>query len=143
MDKKILKILSFILAIVVTVTSLPMTAFASAMPEGTDEEVNVTEREKAIIEMVDMRTATAKYFRLDDGSYYVAQYDSNVHYKDDNGDWQDISAQFETADTTIVYVHIESLSKENYFDNLKLPEYSEDTKTNIQNFKQISYFNIV
>ena len=37
-----------------------------------------------------------------------------------NGDWQDISAQFETADTTIVYVHIESLSKENYFDNLKL-----------------------
>lgn len=32
---------------------------------------------------------------------------------------------------------------EYHFDNLKLPEYSEDTKTNVQNFKQISYFNIV
>jgi hypothetical protein len=32
---------------------------------------------------------------------------------------------------------------EYHFDNLKLPEYSEDTKTNVQNFKRISYFNVV
>ena len=43
-----------------------------------------------LFELIDLRTETTKTFRLEDGSYYVAQYDTAIHYPDADGVWQDI-----------------------------------------------------
>lgn len=40
-----------------------------------------------ISEIEDKRTQTEKYFRLSDGNYMAVQYDTPVHYKDDDGKW--------------------------------------------------------
>ena len=96
MKKFSIKSLCVILSILTAIMSLPMTAFALDLSDNnTASEViesndDVLTAQKDIIEMTDMRTASVKYFRLEDGSYYAAQYDSAVHYQDENGDWQDI-----------------------------------------------------
>ncbi len=96
MKKFSIKSLCVILSILTAIMSLPMTAFALDLSDNnTASEIvessgDVLTAQKDIIEMTDMRTASVKYFRLEDGSYYAAQYDSAVHYQDENGDWQDI-----------------------------------------------------
>ena len=95
MKKFSIKSLCVILSILTAIMSLPMTAFALDLSDNTASEIvesssDVLTVQKDIIEMTDMRTASVKYFRLEDGSYYAAQYDSAVHYQDENGDWQDI-----------------------------------------------------
>ena len=95
MKKFSIKSLCVILSILTAIMSLPMTVFALDLSDNTASEIvesgdNALTAQKDIIEMTDMRTASVKYFRLEDGSYYAAQYDSAVHYQDENGDWQDI-----------------------------------------------------
>lgn len=96
MKKFSIKSLCVILSILTAIMSLPMTAFALDLSDNnTASEIvesgdNALTAQKDIIEMTDMRTASVKYFRLEDGGYYAAQYDSAVHYQDENGDWQDI-----------------------------------------------------
>ena len=95
MKKFSIKSLCVILSILTAIMSLPMTAFALDLSDNSASEIvesssDVLTAQKDIIEMTDMRTASVKYFRLEDGSYYAAQYDSAVHYQDENGDWQDI-----------------------------------------------------
>ena len=81
-----LKSLSVILAIFVTLLSLPLTAVAVSFEQTppSSEESSVTKKE--IIELKDMRDANTKYFRLEDGTYYAARYDSAVHFLDENGE---------------------------------------------------------
>jgi len=95
MKKFSIKSLCVILSILTAIMSLPMTALALDLSDNSASEIvessgNVLTAQKDIIEMTNMRTASVKYFRLEDGSYYAAQYDSAVHYQDENGDWQDI-----------------------------------------------------
>ena len=91
MKKYSIRFISGLLSVLLVIMSLPVTAFAVDFnsdilpPTISPEETN-----HDIVEIVDMRTATDKYFRLDDGSYYVAHYNSDIHYLDDNGVWQDI-----------------------------------------------------
>ena len=91
MKKFSMKFIAGLLSVILVLTSLPVAAFAidlsgDSSPLAEDEIIY----NRDIVEIVDMRTATDKYFRLDDGSYYVAHYNSDIHYLDDNGVWQDI-----------------------------------------------------
>ncbi|MBQ8387629.1 MAG: hypothetical protein IJX46_01725 [Clostridia bacterium] len=87
-----IKSLSVFLAIVITMLSLPLTAFAISIEQATppQTEGEASEIKKDIFELTDRRTADTKYFRLEDGTVYVAQYDSVIHYLDENGEWKDI-----------------------------------------------------
>ena len=91
MKKFSMKFIASLLSVLLVVMSLPVSAFAidlsSDSTPAVEDEILYNQD---VVELVDMRTATDKYFRLDDGSYYVAHYNSNVHYLDDNGVWQDI-----------------------------------------------------
>ena len=89
-----MKFIASLLSILLVIMSLPESVFAidfgaefSTSTNSVEDEIN---HNHDVVEVVDMRTATDKYFRLDDGSYYVAHYNSDVHYLDDNGVWQDI-----------------------------------------------------
>ena len=90
--KKIsIKTLSVFLAVLIAVISLPLNAMAegvSSLLDSLDDPIHISESK--IFELKEARNASTKTFRLEDGSYYLAQYDSDVHYVDDNGEWQDI-----------------------------------------------------
>ena len=90
MKKFSVKFISCLLSVLLVIMSLPISAFAVNLGNTSSPPVSQEEANHDIVEIVNMRTATDKYFRLDDGSYYVAHYNSDVHYLDDNGVWQDI-----------------------------------------------------
>mgnify|MGYP004548579345 CR=1 FL=1 len=50
-------------------------------------------------ELEDQRSAYTKSFRLNDGTVSTVEYESDVHYKDEDGEWQPIdnSLIFEDA----------------------------------------------
>lgn len=107
MKKNIFKILSVFLSVLMIVMSVPLTAFAADVTDNTSESVTLN---TDIIELTDKRTATSKTFRLDDGSYYVAEYDTEIHYLDENGLWQDIDntlaasgSEFSTSNAKIKF----------------------------------------
>lgn len=91
MKKFSIRFIASLLSVLLVVMSLPVSAFAIVLSSDSsppaEDEIN---HNRDIVEIIDMRTATDKYFRLDDGSYYVAHYNSDIHYLDDNGVWQDI-----------------------------------------------------
>ena len=84
-----MKLLSVFLAILTVMFSFPMTVFAELVRENT-EEVTEEEGNRGIIELEELRESSTKYFLLEDGSIMAAQYNGAVHYKDENGDWQNI-----------------------------------------------------
>ena len=87
MKKTMFRILSGILSFVLIVTSLPMAAYAATIPKGTDDK---KEELSEIVELEELRSASSKQFRLEDGSYYVAQYETNVHTLSEDGTWDEI-----------------------------------------------------
>ena len=89
--KKIsIKAIAIMLSVLTVLFSFPLSVFAqeTVFTEVTDEER--AETEKAIVELKEERTANTKRFRLANGSYMVAQYETDVHYMDEEGVWQDI-----------------------------------------------------
>ena len=82
-----IKCLAIFLSIVTVVLSFPLAVLAQ---DSTVSDVADEIAEENIFELIDQRTESAKYFRLDDGSYVVAQYDTAVHYLDESSTWQDI-----------------------------------------------------
>ena len=91
MKKFSMKFIAGLLSVLLVIMSLPVSAFAIDLSGDTSPPtISQEEANHDFVEIVDMRTATDKYYRLDDGSYYVAHYNSDVHYLDDNGVWQDI-----------------------------------------------------
>lgn len=44
----------------------------------------------SVFELPELRTATDKTFRLENGYFYVAHYNTGIHIKDADGNWQDI-----------------------------------------------------
>ncbi|MBQ7826731.1 MAG: DNRLRE domain-containing protein, partial [Clostridia bacterium] len=107
MKKNAFKLLSVFLSVLMIVMSVPLTAFAADVTDNAIESVEVN---TDIIELTDKRTATSKTFRLDDGSYYVAEYDTEIHYLDENGMWQDIDntlaasgSEFSTSNAKIKF----------------------------------------
>ncbi len=85
-----LKALSIMLAVVIMIMSLPLSALALGIGNSEKPLTENVEKIQKIFELTDKRTETTKTFRLEDGSYYLAQYDTSVHYLDADGIWQDI-----------------------------------------------------
>ena len=76
------KTLSIILAILMIVTTLPLSVFAihldsAEQPSLNNNSVNLI---KNVYEVEDLREESVKHFRLEDGSYIAAQYDKPIHY---------------------------------------------------------------
>ena len=103
MKKLSIKLLTVLMSLIVTVMSLPMNVFAYELQNAinssnsntddatvTSDELETEEKSKSIVELVDLRTNDSKTFRLTDGSYYLAQYSTDVHSLDGEGRWQDI-----------------------------------------------------
>ena len=91
------KFTSAFLAFLMVFYLLPVTVFADMLDT---EDANIEfvqpemtaspELENDVFEVTDKRTANTKTFHLSDGTYYVAQYVTDVHYMDENNVWQDI-----------------------------------------------------
>ncbi|MBR2635128.1 MAG: hypothetical protein IKD31_06070, partial [Clostridia bacterium] len=105
------KLISLCLAITIAVASLPMAAFALALkeekliysPDALFENIPSSEKEqkREIVELAELRSATDKYFRLEDGSIYLAHYGTDVHYLDEEGLWQDFDNRLSVSGNEI------------------------------------------
>ena len=85
-----LRFVAAILSIAIALMSLPLTVFADELGRLFENQETEVVAEKELFEVLEKRTATSKTFRLEDGSFYIAQYDSDIHYLDENGVWQEI-----------------------------------------------------
>ncbi|MBO5016357.1 MAG: hypothetical protein J6C92_11155, partial [Bacteroidaceae bacterium] len=87
--------ISLILAMVLLLQCAPLQIWAAetsatvaeVSSETTDSAASV---QQIVGEEVSLREEGVKHFRLSDGSYIAVSYGMPVHYKDSNGDWQDI-----------------------------------------------------
>ena len=87
------KSLCIILSLMMVLLSFPVSVFAI---EGTDANNTENNISRDIIELKEKRTKNAKYYRLQDGSYMIAQYNTAIHYLDNNNEWQDIDNTLST-----------------------------------------------
>ncbi len=96
MKKFFSQIVSLILVFAFLLQCSPLPVFASSNVDNTDSVTAIEESEyvtvpaKVIGETEDLRNESEKHFRLSDGTSLLISYGSPVHYKDENGDWQDI-----------------------------------------------------
>ena len=86
------KLVSAVLSLCLLAVSLPLYTFAVAGDYGENtEEPNGTICSNAeIIEVKENRTLSEKTFRLEDGAFYIAHYDTEIHEEDENGNLIDI-----------------------------------------------------
>jgi len=82
-------VLSSLLFIGMFILSLPVLVHADESGEGNSEEKK--NHPKMVKELREKRTAKAKSFLMDDGSYQSIISLQNQHYRDNNGQWQDIN----------------------------------------------------
>ena len=92
------KLLAVFLSVLMVLMSFPLSVLAQGV---SDEFVKATDSEIGIIEIEDARTADTKRFRLEDGTYMVAQYDTAVHYLDETNTWQDIDNTLTASESEI------------------------------------------
>ena len=85
-----LRLVAAILSIAIALMSLPLAVFAEEQGRLFENQETESVVKKDLFEVVEARTATTKMFRLEDGSFYIAQYDSDIHYLDESGAWQEI-----------------------------------------------------
>ena len=71
------------MSIAVILVSLPIQAFSFDLGGGSSSEPEVSSSNADIIEVCESRTATEKTFRLTDGSFYTAHYDTEIHEEDE------------------------------------------------------------
>ncbi len=69
-------------------------------PEEYSEEEYTEQPKELIGELTDKRTENTKQFLYNNGTVVVAQYDTAVHYLDENGEWQDIDNSLFSEDAT-------------------------------------------
>jgi len=102
-QKVFTKILSLVLAVLVTFFMIPSASYAAIIDtaaelgSGADGGADAIpsyhptyENLPVAYEEYSMREESVKHFRLADGTYVAAQYPEPVHYLDDDGAWQDI-----------------------------------------------------
>ena len=90
---KLMRMLSIILMVFIAFQSLPVDALIDPyISSASNSAVQDSPADDAYIigEDENKRTATEKHFRMSDGSYTVYTYDKNVHYKNEDGSWDDI-----------------------------------------------------
>lgn len=91
--KYIKRILSFILATVLLLSSIPVSL---AVQDLFDEETT----SKIVREVTELREESVKHFLCEDGSYIAATYSAPVHYKE-NGEWKEIDNSLSLDRTTL------------------------------------------
>lgn len=86
------KTLAIFLSVLMIFYLIPATAYASLFEASDAESVvsEATEYTGEVFEDVSRREENVKHFRLEDGTYMAAQYDTAVHTLDETGEWQDI-----------------------------------------------------
>lgn len=94
--------LSIVISILMVIYLVPLSVYASFSEYLSDKEnTDIAQEPSGIIrdvfEVTDRREETVKHFRLEDGSYTAVQYDVPVHYKDEEGKWQDIDNRLESS----------------------------------------------
>lgn len=93
------KLLSFIMAFLILLVSLPTYALASLVPEDTSQGINEESIEEAsfaqgelivLEEDISLREENVKHFKLSNGTVKAVSYANAVHYLDAEGNWIDI-----------------------------------------------------
>ncbi len=59
-----------------------------------------TAKQESIGELESLRDESSKQFRMQDGSISLVQYETDVHYQDENGTWKEIDNSLEEADAS-------------------------------------------
>ena len=86
-----IKSLAVLLSVLTVLLSLPLTVFSFDIGDvGTSPEHDASISNSDIIEVIENRTAAEKTFRLTDGSFYTAHYDTEIHAEDESGRFNDI-----------------------------------------------------
>ena len=95
-NKVTTKVISCVLSLVLVFYVIPSSIYAEAaelMSENGDNEVvaegNVFQQSSHVYEIEELRESNAKHFRTEDGSYVLAQYNYDVHYLNEEGEWVD------------------------------------------------------
>jgi len=115
------RVISFILTLLLIFYTVPAAVFAEVLTDSAEKEQEVTdsaenkvleepEKHKEVFEVTELREENTKHFRLEDGTYLAASYVAPVHYKDEEGKWQDIDnrlfllgSEFSTTDAKIKF----------------------------------------
>ena len=96
MNKKIIKRLALFLAVLISFECLPVEALAvnnnaNNATQIQPFEINEEETPLEVVgELEDQRSAYMKSFRLSDGTISAVEYESDVHYLDEQGKWHPI-----------------------------------------------------
>lgn len=95
--KLTIKLVAFLMALMMTILTLPIHIFASTMDDTTDStetDTGSTQNDIAgvyvIKEDIALREENVKHFKLSDGTVKAVSYANPVHYLDENGNWIDI-----------------------------------------------------
>lgn len=99
-SKLLTKSVSFILTLLIIFYAIPTVIFAELKESLTGEETvascegaaldAIGNASHGIYEVAELREENVKTFRLSDGSFVAAQYNSPIHRLDSEGKWQDI-----------------------------------------------------
>ena len=102
MRKHLKMLLGYLLTIAIVLTDLPIVTKAAeevgidtSLP--TVEEQLSSEEVYAVAEVEEERTESSKTFRMSDGSYTLAKYNSPIHYEKE-GVWEDVDNSLEGSD---------------------------------------------
>lgn len=112
------KILSLILSFLIVFYLVPASVYAKGLDGDTtvsDNSVSANEENNKytpeIYEVTELREENVKHFRLADGRYVAAQYNYPVHYKNENGEFEDIDnrlvksgSEFSTNNSRVKFV---------------------------------------
>ena len=105
MNKAVIQRIALFMAMLIGLECLPVEALAvenqvNASTYTPTLDINEEETPIEVVgELEDQRSAYTKSFRLSDGTVSTVEYESDVHYKDEDGEWQPIdnSLIFEDA----------------------------------------------
>lgn len=105
MNKAVIQRIALFMAMLIGLECLPVEALAvenqvNASTYTPTLDINEEETPIEVVgELEDQRSAYTKSFRLSDGTISTVEYESDVHYKDEDGEWQPIdnSLIFEDA----------------------------------------------
>lgn len=94
-----------------------------------------------ISEIEDKRTQTEKYFRLSDGNYMAVQYDTPVHYKDDDGKWVEYnnSLQPESANNNEISATADESELQEYTNKKSNIDIKLSRKAKAKNMIKVNY----
>ena len=96
-----IKSLAVILSVLTVLLSLPLAVFAQDFAGESVPENEAVSSNAEIIEVNESRTAAEKTFRLTDGSFYTAHYDTDIHEEDENGRFTDIDNRLSKSGSAI------------------------------------------